>query len=279
VGENWARKLGLVTPPCALCVSDKDEVIHVLFHCNFARAVWIASPLGIRSNLLPTSFRQIYTSLHSQPSQSQFKLFLNTLWALWKVRCSHIYEGKPASPLKAVRLALDLSNMGLTLPIRSIQQQGNIEVLSDQSTYIHCFVDGSYSDNGSGQKGGWALVLRKGQELIQYEAGASATISPLHSEITAVQMATQVFSSRSNDQGDIFTDCQQLAEALSSMNPPLHLDWRLYTQLVQIWLFFRDNTRIRCLFKGRDHNRETHYLANWARLMNMLLVLIIPFLL
>jgi hypothetical protein len=71
-----------------------DSVMHSLFYCQFARAVWLASPLRIHSDSLPSDFVQVFILFKSRLNVSTFKLFLNTLWALWKVRCSFLYEGK-----------------------------------------------------------------------------------------------------------------------------------------------------------------------------------------
>jgi zinc-binding in reverse transcriptase len=87
VGETWARKLGLSIPACAVCGTDADSVMHVLFFCQYARPVWLASPLGIHSLLLPSNFIQTYLLLKAKLGVADFQLFLNILWALWKVRC------------------------------------------------------------------------------------------------------------------------------------------------------------------------------------------------
>jgi zinc-binding in reverse transcriptase len=49
IGETWARKLNLTVPACALCGNDTDSVMHIFFYCHFAKAVWLASPLGLLS--------------------------------------------------------------------------------------------------------------------------------------------------------------------------------------------------------------------------------------
>jgi hypothetical protein len=91
---TWAHNLGNIIPYCAVCGLDQNSVIHSLFRCNFARAVWLASPLGLHSLALPPDFIQTVLMLRNNLNPTEFKLFLNTLWCLWKARCSFLYEGK-----------------------------------------------------------------------------------------------------------------------------------------------------------------------------------------
>jgi Reverse transcriptase-like len=64
----------------------------------------------------------------------------------------------------------------------------------------------------------------------------------------------------------IVSDCKQLVDAMNSNEPPMNLDWRLYLQIIQLWLFFRDRDGVKCVFTGRDNNGEAQRLANWARI-------------
>jgi zinc-binding in reverse transcriptase len=151
VGETWARKLGLNVPVCAICGMDVDDVMHVLFYCQFARAVWLASPLGVQSLSLPSNFIQVFLYFKESLFPTDFKLFLNTLWALWKVGCAHLYEGKPASPLAAIKMATEYSRAGLTLPKRYDVQCHASGVSVSLSSNLVCFLDGSYSEDTGGQ--------------------------------------------------------------------------------------------------------------------------------
>lgn len=90
-------------PPCAFCGHGSELIMHVLFFCQFARLVWLASPLGLHADGL---FKQVLTLLSSFPLVSSFKLFLETMWALWKVCCPHIYDEKPILAATVIGLAI-----------------------------------------------------------------------------------------------------------------------------------------------------------------------------
>jgi hypothetical protein len=75
-------------------------------------------------------------------------------------------------------------------------------------------------------------------------------------------MEIQAFRDLSLQEGIVLMDSKILLDAFSDKQPPQHLDWRLYVQLVQIWLFFRANPGFSCLFMGRDNVSVPHNLAN-----------------
>lgn len=49
VAENYARRRIKVMPECAFCGDAKETVLHLLFHCRFAKETWELSPLQIES--------------------------------------------------------------------------------------------------------------------------------------------------------------------------------------------------------------------------------------
>jgi ribonuclease HI len=110
------------------------------------------------------------------------------------------------------------------------------------------------------------MVMKKGDEMIEYTAQPFLAISALHSEVRAVSLAVQALQSANLNHAVIVTDCKQLSEAISAKDPPINLDWRLYSENFQVWLFVKDNSGISCVFIGREHNIEAHQLANWVRI-------------
>jgi Reverse transcriptase-like len=221
--------------------------------------VWLCSPLGIRSDALPSDFTQAILYLKNALDVSGFKLFLNTLWALWKARCSYVYEWKQLSPNYVVRVATELSQTGLTLPRRCLPRTLSSSPISIITpNVISCFVDGSYSHATDGGHGRAAMVMKKGDEMIEYTAQPFLAISALHSEVRAVSLAVQALQSANLNHAVIVTDCKQLSEAISAKDFPINLDWRLYSENFQVWLFVKDNSGISCVFMGREHNIEAH---------------------
>jgi zinc-binding in reverse transcriptase len=82
VGAVWANKLGYQVPNCAIYGLDRDNVMHAIFRCQFARAVWLASPLGLHSHALLDEFIQVFLFLGNNLGSADFKLFLNTMWCI-----------------------------------------------------------------------------------------------------------------------------------------------------------------------------------------------------
>jgi ribonuclease HI len=109
------------------------------------------------------------------------------------------------------------------------------------------------------------MILKRGLCLIEYTVLAFQVISTLQTEVQALVLAVQV-ESRAIKDIIIYTDCKLLADAMSSRNPPMHIDWRLNQDIFQLWLFLRNNPGICCKFVGRDNVTEAHQLSNWARI-------------
>jgi hypothetical protein len=175
-----------------------DSVMHSLFYCQFARAVWLASPLRIHSDSLPSDFVQVFILFKSRLNVSTFKLFLNTLWALWKVRCSFLYEGKNASPMSVLRMVSEYTNCGLSLPSKCIPVTQRVVSVSWDSNDYCCFVDGSFTDTKGGH-GGAAAILKQSEQLISYNVVYFQASSPLHTEVQAISFAVQEIKSRRMD--------------------------------------------------------------------------------
>jgi hypothetical protein len=157
---------------CAVCGLNTDSEMHVLFYCHFSRALWFASPLTICSEVLPANFSQLFMYLKGELDMASFKLFLNTLWSLWKARCAFVYEGKKLSPFGVIRVAADMTHTGLSLPKRilcKMIKQSDAHLLTDSC--ISCFVDGSYDDSYQGGYGGAAMIMKWGKSRWNIQLG------------------------------------------------------------------------------------------------------------
>jgi hypothetical protein len=77
--------------------------------------------------------------------------------------------------------------------------------------------------------------------LIQFSAKHFDAVSPMHAKLQATLMAIEFLKDSGMEQGIIVMDRKQLTDVFLSKSPPVHLDWRLYSQVSQAWLFFKDN--------------------------------------
>jgi hypothetical protein len=252
-------------PVCAVCGMHTDSVMHVLFYCQFSRVVWLISPLGIRSAMLPPDFIQTFLQFKKCVGcVLNFKLFLDTLWTLWKARCSYVYEGKQLFPASVLRVASDLSQTGLSLPKKLVSNLMPTLLIINVISY---FVDGSYLHaNMRGRLGQlwswskercWLCILRNILRPFQHCA--------LNLELSCWQYRLISIKEANLYRAVIVTDCKQLADAINSKEPPTHLDWRLYSEIIQIWLFVNNDYGVCCVFRGREYNGEAHCIANWVR--------------
>jgi ribonuclease HI len=89
--------------------------------------------------------------------------------------------------------------------------------------------------------------MKQGGQLIEYNFPA---ISAFHTEVRALLLAVQAIKEANLNRAVLITDCKQLAEAIKSKEPPTNIDWRFYSELIQIWLFVKDNYGVNCVFKG-----------------------------
>ena len=92
---------------------------HLFFECSSVRAVWFASPVGLRTHALPTSGRgvhlQVTTLMRQAPNQATVNQIFSIMWCIWKSRNDHKFKGLNGSHMKvlheakAIELAYNLS--------------------------------------------------------------------------------------------------------------------------------------------------------------------------
>jgi ribonuclease HI len=87
-------------------------------------------------------------------------------------------------------------------------------------------------------EGGAAVVMKEGEQLLTYSIQYIQAFSPLQTDVHAMEMAIQELNERRIVHGKIITDCKQIVDAVTTRQPPLYLDWRLYSQIVRLWMFF-----------------------------------------
>jgi ribonuclease HI len=162
-------------------------------------------------------------------------------------------------------MAKEYANTGLTLPAKYTPAPQQVLPVSWQSYDYCCYIDGPFSMADGGQ-GGAVAILKQGEHLISYSVEYFQALSPLHSEVQAISLAVREIQLMELDRDLIISDCKQLVDVITSKESPLHLDWRVYIQSVQLWMFLKTHCEITCVFMVRENNREAHHLSNWARI-------------
>jgi hypothetical protein len=81
--------------------------------------------------------------------------------------------------------------------------------ISMNRSEILCSIDGSYSQIRDSSEGGAAIIMMEGEQLITYLTQYFQALSPLHTEVQAMEMAIQEIIGRKIVQGHIITDCKE----------------------------------------------------------------------
>lgn len=72
-------RIQTVSPICKICSKGNETIQHMLFQCDGARAIWIGSNLGIRSDELRGDVREIITSALQNLDLHQVCSFTSTM--------------------------------------------------------------------------------------------------------------------------------------------------------------------------------------------------------
>jgi hypothetical protein len=165
--------------------------------------------------------------MYSSTSKDNFKLFVEILWSLWKVRCSCIYEGREPEVHRVLSMALSYSQIRYFPQQPAYQPQelgelnGNINPELGQKEGLICYIDGSFSPPN---EGGVAYIIFQDGVLIEYGLIYSQALSPLHTELQAMQIAVEAIKDKGGERATIFTGCLQLRNLLVYGKPPLDID-------------------------------------------------------
>lgn len=94
-----------------------------------------------------------------------------------------------------------------------------------------CRVDGSWNDKWNG---GIGFIFKKREVLLAYKSARVVVCCALQAEAKALQEAIEYATLNNITPCSFLTDCETLARACQSPHPPLHTDWRAFTEVEQI---------------------------------------------
>ncbi|KAJ4785223.1 RNA-directed DNA polymerase (reverse transcriptase)-related family protein [Rhynchospora pubera] len=263
-GTCMAR-IGNHVTQCPVCDLGPDLPMHALFHCPFAETFWFASSFSIRSQQLPSNPTDLLIHISQSLQGMDFTSFVNHLWALWKCRCSHVYDGARLSHTTVTSMALTYnkwsrltSSLTIPRPLKHIWSAAQQLVESG----VTCFVDGSFKDPNCA---GWGFLFYERDCLLRYGLRYGRARSATGSEISAMLLAVKTAIDMGLQNCTFFTDCSLLQQILDCRVAPDSLPWQEFNAMLELMDNFRSWSGFSCTFIPRENNIEAHHLANYAR--------------
>nr|DAD26983.1 TPA_asm: hypothetical protein HUJ06_028451 [Nelumbo nucifera] len=89
---------------CPRCGEEEESVAHVLLKCHFAKAVWFASNLAVRTEGIDHDsfsdwFAELLAQQHEMPNnQDWLQAYSVFCWEIWKARNGLIFNGTITTP-------------------------------------------------------------------------------------------------------------------------------------------------------------------------------------
>ncbi|KAJ3691205.1 hypothetical protein LUZ61_020369 [Rhynchospora tenuis] len=262
VGDVLGRRISNTSRPCALCGDHAETVCHALFKCPWARTLWMASSVGLRTEDLTDNVSNLLAAIFENSEENKCRLIANHIWALWKLRCTEVYEGKKATPQKFMALAASYDRLetvaGLTKGVIGDNTQQRVH-----EGAVTCIIDGSFSMPNTG---GWAYIFTdEDGSMMEYGLQDGMVSSPLHAEIMAMQLALLSACKRGIKDCVFYTDCVSLSMVINNSLQPDQLDWRVYQELLNVIYYFKRNSGFVCAHISRDQIALVDELARFAR--------------
>ncbi|KAJ1690698.1 hypothetical protein LUZ63_014853 [Rhynchospora breviuscula] len=262
---TYASKMGRKMQPCQLCDNGDDSGVHALSKCPPSRSYWLASQLGLQSDALPNNPKELLHFFTVALQGDMFVSFANHLWALWKLRCGKIHDGRSFNVFSVLHMASYYDALSSTMTRHSVSAPlsttDGLEGLDADHEGIQCWVDGSYDQHGQGR---WAYVLHDNNSLIIYGADSRKISSPFHGELNAILLALRVIKHEGLKECRFYSDCQLLCRLLNGEALIDDVPWQCFFQVQDAVKVFKANSYI-CVYCPRRLNVEAHCLANHAR--------------
>ncbi|KAJ4774066.1 Ribonuclease H-like superfamily protein [Rhynchospora pubera] len=191
LGDTIGRRISNTARPCSICGCDDETIQHALFKCSWARTLWLASTLGIRSDNLPDSILDLLRIFMCNTDANRARLVANHLWALWKLRCTEVYEGKKATPQQFLAMAAAYDRLQIDAGLVTCRVDNTLQQ-QPQLGSATCEVDGSFSPP---ENGGWSYLLTSSEgEMLEYGVKSGLISSPMQAETKAMIKATRAVS-------------------------------------------------------------------------------------
>ncbi|KAJ4765603.1 Ribonuclease H-like superfamily protein [Rhynchospora pubera] len=124
LGDLIGRRVSNISRPCSLCGFHAETIQHALFKCPWAQSLWFASSLGLHTDDLPENISELLKTVLGSEGEDIARIVANHLWALWKLRCIEVFQGKNATPQSFMALATSYSKLTVDAGLASCRAVG-----------------------------------------------------------------------------------------------------------------------------------------------------------
>lgn len=232
VGESLLKCGMQVDGRCKRC-GESESVLHVMFHCSFARRIWDSCPalfappassISSVEDLLKAGTRMV----NLPPVGLSVPLYLWVLWVLWISRNQLRFEDKSFSEsvvlAKAIKSAREWQNANTSNKTNSdspkdcqrkeackttpAMPQTNIDIFS-------CYSDAAWNSSTCAGGMGWICLQPDGTTLVQGSSSSEVVASVIMAEALALKAAMEAAISHEAKDLICFSDSKNLISLIT----------------------------------------------------------------
>ncbi|KAF8376995.1 hypothetical protein HHK36_030367 [Tetracentron sinense] len=274
VKENLVAKMIPNDRFCPICLKEGETINHVLFDCEFARAVWFATPYGVRTDEggdSPMHERWKAWLANNQSKEDQvLKITASAVlaWSLWKNRNSTIFQDSCKFPSLVARQAMGLVEEAFTVggPAQGrltpqIQQQF-VRWISPDGQWVKINCDGSANTVDESMGIGAIARNSKGTILSGFTQGVKNG-NAMIAEATAIKSAVELTIRFGWNHTMIESDALVLVNCLKHNQDPPH--WDIMAIMADIKALAIKIPHLRFTYVSRMANSFAHKLAAFGQ--------------
>ncbi|XP_019180212.1 PREDICTED: uncharacterized protein LOC109175404 [Ipomoea nil] len=226
-----------ISPVCAVCGVENEDVMHALVLCDYAKIIWAQSNLPLPSTVT-NIFYEWFDELLNILDSDGILYAAAILYYLWRTRNEAVWNARVTHPrrmLVAVRVAVAAWHQvhAAAAPPTVIAPQGAAPTairqqqlqLSPHRQHAKCYVDAAYHGGSDKATAGTVLIGGDRHFISAFAAPLPHCYSPIMAEAYACKEALSWLRDRGVQSVELLTDCQTLQKYLT---PPYQLA-RSYT--------------------------------------------------
>ncbi|KAJ4767875.1 Ribonuclease H-like superfamily protein [Rhynchospora pubera] len=264
------KRINKWSPMCQRCHIENEYESHCFFFCPGSRSVWFASNLGLRTEHLSLNIIEAIKQCTYHRSEDEIKIFVYTMWELWKARNETIIQSKKFDPmevLQKVKISMQLEEqIGDALPQR-VQNQECKQKYCYKHQGWQIITDGSWDTRL--RAGGAFLIYCQGH-IVRIGYNSYQLHEPFHAEVMAMKDALvqlkQLWRVQGVGQIDIFSDNSALINLLKEGDMHEIPSWRAWEDMCELMqIISQFQVQVVCTEVRREVVYEAHQMANYAR--------------